>query len=120
VDHGKLVALDTPARLKDSVAGTDVVEAEFTDAPASWLDELRRLPAVAELKEQNGVVHIASHDGPALVGALMDLARERKITVRRVTVQGTTLDDVFLQYTGRQLRDEVTAGSKFDISHLYK
>jgi ABC-2 type transport system ATP-binding protein len=120
VDHGKLVALDTPARLKDSVAGTEVVEAEFTNAPTNWLDELRKLPAVVELKEQNGVVHISSHDGPALVGALMDLTRDRKVTVRRVTVQGTTLDDVFLQYTGRQLRDEVVGGSKFDISHLYK
>src|SRR5208282_1566601 len=36
VDHGKVVALDTPARLKDSVPGNDVVEAEFARAPADW------------------------------------------------------------------------------------
>jgi len=120
VDHGKLAALDSPARLKDSVPGTDVVEAEFANAPADWIEVLRRLPAVIDVKDQNGVVHISSHDGPALVGALMDTARDRKVTVRRVTVQGTTLDDVFLHYTGRQLRDEVAAGAKLDISHLYK
>jgi ABC-2 type transport system ATP-binding protein len=120
VDHGKLVALDSPTKLKDSVPGTEVVEAEFANAPANWLDELRKLPAVIEAKEQNGVVHISSHDGPALVGALMDFARDRKVTVRRVTIQGTTLDDVFLHYTGNQLRDEVGAGARLDISHLYK
>ena len=37
----------------------------------------------------------------------MDLARKRGVTVRRVTVQDHDLDDVFLHYTGRQLRDEV-------------
>ncbi len=120
VDHGKLAALDSPARLKDSVPGTDVVEAEFSNPPEGWLEELRQLPAVIDVKEQNGLVHISSHDGPGLVGALMDLARGRKVTVRRVTVQGTTLDDVFLHYTGRQLRDEVASGAKLDISHLYK
>jgi len=51
---------------------------------------------------------------------LMDFARDRKVTVRRVTIQGTTLDDVFLHYTGNQLRDEVGAGARLDISHLYK
>lgn len=120
VDHGKLAALDSPTRLKDSVPGTDVVEAEFANAPGGWLDDLRRLPAIVDVKDQNGIVHMTSHDGPMLVGALMDLARDRKVTVRRVTVQGTTLDDVFLHYTGRQLRDEVSAAAQLDISHLYK
>ena len=41
----------------------------------------------------------------------MDLARAQGVTVRRVTVQSTTLDDVFLHYTGRQLRDEAAAAS---------
>ena len=43
VDHGKLAALDTPDRLKDSIPGADVVEAEFNNAPADWLDQLRGL-----------------------------------------------------------------------------
>ena len=40
VDHGKLAALDTPTRLKDSIPGTDMVEAEFESAPPDWIDEL--------------------------------------------------------------------------------
>jgi ABC-2 type transport system ATP-binding protein len=120
VDHGKLAALDTPAKLKDSIPGTEVVEAEFSGAPADWLDQLHRLPAVIDVKDQNGVIHISSHDGPALVGALMDLARAKGVVIHRVSVQGTTLDDVFLHYTGRQLRDEIASGARLDIKHLYK
>lgn len=118
VDHGKLVALDTPTKLKDGVPGNDVVEAEFVDPPSGWNKELEKLPQVVSVAERDGNVHISSQSGPDTVGALMDLARDRKVTVKRVTVQSTTLDDVFLHYTGRALRDEV-GSSKLDISHLY-
>ena len=120
VDHGKMAALDTPTRLKDSVPGTDVVEAEFANAPAGWQELLASLPQVTSVSERDGVTHISSNNGPDTVGALMDTARSRGVTVRRVTVQGTTLDDVFLHYTGRQLRDEAAGGKGYDISHLYK
>jgi len=120
VDHGKLAALDTPTRLKDSVPGTDVVEAEFDNPPPDWTRQLESLAKAAGVTQRDGVVHIASHDGPATVAALMDLARTRKVTVRRVTVQSTTLDDVFLHYTGRELRDAAHGGAGYDVSHLYR
>ena len=107
VDHGKLVALDTPVRLKDSVPGTEIVEAEFEGEPADWIEQLRTLDHATGATEHDGVVHITSHDGPATVAALMDTARARKVTVKRVSVQSTTLDDVFLHYTGTALRDTV-------------
>jgi ABC-2 type transport system ATP-binding protein len=119
VDHGKLVALDTPTRLKDSVPSNDVVEAEFTRQPPNWQETLKSLAGVVSVTEQDGVTHMGSKNGPETVGALMDAARKAGVMVRRVTVQSTTLDDVFLHFTGRQLRDEV--GSKrLDITHLYK
>jgi ABC-2 type transport system ATP-binding protein len=120
VDHGNLVALDSPSHLKDSVPGTDVVEAEFTGAPPDWLEQLRGLAQVADVSERDGVTHLASHNGPATVGALMDLTRQRGVTVRKVTVQSTTLDDVFLHYTGRQLRDATHEGALYDVGHLYR
>ena len=120
VDHGKLAALDTPTKLKDSVSGNDVVEAEFSGAPPDWHEVLVALPQAVAVTEHDGVVHISSLSGPDTVGALMSTARQRGVTVRRVTVQSTTLDDVFLHYTGRQLRDEVGGGARLDIRHLYK
>ena len=120
VDHGVLVALDTPSKLKDSVPGTDIVEAEFDNAPADWNATLEKLDGVVSVKAHDGVVHLSSTKGPLTVGELMDLARDRGVNVRRVSVQGTTLDDVFLYYTGRQLRDAATETMRLDTSHLYK
>jgi ABC-2 type transport system ATP-binding protein len=119
VDHGRLVALDTPAGLKDSIPGTDVVEAEFANAPADWAEQLGKLPHTANASERNGVYHIASHEGPATVAGLMDLSRSKSVTVKRVSVQGTTLDDVFVHYTGSDLRDATKKGG-LDVTHLYR
>jgi ABC-2 type transport system ATP-binding protein len=120
VDHGQLVALDTPTKLKDSVPGADSVEAEFENAPADWNAALEKLDGVASVTSQDGVTHIATTRGPLTVGELMNLARDRKVGVRRVSVQGTTLDDVFLYYTGRQLRDAAAETAQRDFSHMYK
>jgi ABC-2 type transport system ATP-binding protein len=120
VDHGTLVALDTPAQLKDSVPSIDIVEAEFDNAPVEWEAALKKLDGVASVADHDGVWHISTTSGPITVGELMDTARNRRVNVRRVSVQGTTLDDVFLYYTGRQLRDVASETMKRDISHLYK
>lgn len=120
VDHGKLAALDTPARLKDSVPVNDVVEAEFVGVPSNWHDLMTSLPQVLSVSEREDLTHIVTKNGPETIGAIMDLARERGVQVRRITVQTTTLDDVFLHFTGRQLRDEVGSMHRLDIGHLYK
>jgi ABC-2 type transport system ATP-binding protein len=120
VDGGKLVALNTPTELKDSIPGTDTVEAEFENPPADWIEQLKKIPQAAGVTERDGMVHISSHNGPTTVASLMDLARARNVRVKKVTVQSTTLDDVFLHYTGRELRDEAHGGATYDISHLYR
>jgi len=120
VDHGRLAALDSPTRLKDSVPGTDVVEAEFLGAPADWEQQLQKLTHVQSVQMHDGAVHITSNDGPATVAALMETAKARSVTVKRVSVQGTTLDDVFLHYTGSDLRDTANEGAKYSIGHLYR
>jgi ABC-2 type transport system ATP-binding protein len=120
VDHGILAALDSPARLKDSISGTDTVEAEFEKAPSDWIGQLQTLAHVTSVTDRDGVVHIASNDGPATIAALMDLTRSRGVVVRRVSVQSTTLDDVFVHYTGNDLRDATKGGARYDVGHLYR
>jgi ABC-2 type transport system ATP-binding protein len=116
VDHGKLAALDTPTKLKDSVPGTEIVEAEFEGEPADWTEQLRGLAHATGVTKRDDMVHITSNDGPATVAALMDLARAKKVTVKRVLVQTTTLDDVFLHYTGSALRDTLQKPVNTEVS----
>ena len=83
------------------------------------MDRLRRLDQVEDVQTRNGTVRLSSLNGPQTIGALMELARASGVVVRRVSVESTMLDDVFLHYTGRGLRDELGEG-RSDIGHLYR
>jgi ABC-2 type transport system ATP-binding protein len=107
VDHGKLVALDSPMTLKASIPGNNVVEAQFVKPPESWLEQLRALPGVESVQDQSGgMVRILTSTGSQTTTALVELAVRAGVEIKTLTVQNTSLDDVFVHYTGRQLRDE--------------
>src|SRR5579863_5190048 len=55
VDHGQLAALDTPAKLKDSVPAVDIVETEFENPPAGWNASIEKLEGVTSVTAQDGV-----------------------------------------------------------------
>jgi ABC-2 type transport system ATP-binding protein len=114
VDHGKLVALDSPLKLKASIPGKNVLEVSFSSPPADWTDRLKRLPDVESVSGHDNIFKISSHNGPATTMALMDSAAQAGITVQSLSVQSTSLDDVFVHYTGRQLRDALQEASPRD------
>jgi ABC-2 type transport system ATP-binding protein len=105
VDHGKLVALDSPLTLKASIPGKNVLEVSFSSVPAGWAERLKTLPEVDAVTEHDNVFRISSFNGPATTMALMEAAAGANIPVHSLSVQSTSLDDVFVHYTGRQLRD---------------
>jgi ABC-2 type transport system ATP-binding protein len=107
VDHGKLVALDSPMKLKASIPGKNVLEVSFAKTPPGWIERLEALPEVEKVTGEDPVYRIASGNGPATTMALMEMASSAGVAVHSLSVQSTTLDDVFVHYTGRQLRDEI-------------
>jgi ABC-2 type transport system ATP-binding protein len=111
VDHGKIVALDAPMKLKASVPGQNILEVSFSETPPNWAETLKALPDVAEVKASEHVYRISSHNGPRTTVGLMEAARQAGIAVTSLSVQSTTLDDVFMHYTGHQLRDALQAPS---------
>ena len=107
VDHGKLVALDSPRNLKNSIPGSTVIEAQFQNTPADWEQMLARLKSVNKVQpEGNNMYRILTDDGSRTTTDLVETAIRRQVEVKTLTVQSTTLDDVFVHYTGRQLRDQ--------------
>ena len=107
VDHGKLVALDTPMALKASVPGTNVVEAQFSHESEEWPARLKRLPGVTAVEPHGaGMYRLLTSNGSVTTTQLVEMVTGMGETIHSLSVQTTTLDDVFVHYTGRQLRDE--------------
>ena len=120
VDHGKLVALDSPLTLKASIPGKNVLEASFTNAPVGWETTLSTLPFVDGVATQGNVFRISSSNGPGTTLALMEAASNANVTVHSLSVQSTTLDDVFVHYTGRALRDALQEASAMDSPFMMR
>ncbi len=113
VDHGKLVALDTPLKLKASVPGGNVIEVQFVDVPPDWERMLRALPQVDSVQPEGAGMYRILSEGAASVTALVECALSADVKIKSLSVQSTTLDDVFVHYTGRQLRDEQVKAHMF-------
>jgi ABC-2 type transport system ATP-binding protein len=107
VDHGNLVALGTPIELKNGVPGANVVEVHFDKETESWQKRLEGLDGVTNVQaESAGFYRVLTSSGSKTTMQLVELAASLGETLTSLSVQNTTLDDVFIHYTGRQLRDE--------------
>jgi len=120
VDHGKLVALDSPMKLKASISGTNILEVSFPSTPAGWEERLKQLPDVESVSSHDNVFRIATRNGPATTMSLLDAAAQIRLPVNSLAVQSTTLDDVFVYYTGRQLRDSLQEASPLESAMMMR
>jgi ABC-2 type transport system ATP-binding protein len=107
VDHGKLVALDTPMGLKASVPGSSVIEVHFKGDIPERESRLRQMPGVTGVEHHGtGAYRVMTSNGSQSTTQLVELALQTNDPITSLSVQNTSLDDVFVYYTGRQLRDE--------------
>jgi ABC-2 type transport system ATP-binding protein len=118
-DHGRLVALDTPGNLKAKSGAARRVHTAFGLYPPEWIDTIRRLPAVLGVRPLKEACEIESSDSMTTVAALIEAAQSRGVVITSLVVSGGTLEDVFVEYTGRDLRDSAKDSAALDVSHLY-
>jgi ABC-2 type transport system ATP-binding protein len=113
IDQGRIVAIDTPDALKASV-GADVVTIETSDDAAAMEQIARGLDVKGEQTAEGLRLHVP--DGEAFVPRLFDHV---KVGIRNVNIRRPSLDDVFLEYTGRDIRDaEAGANDQFRMSGM--
>jgi ABC-2 type transport system ATP-binding protein len=110
VDHGRVVALDTPGGLKRTIAATEVVHLEIAAGPAdaALLGRLERAAGgLARQDRENGTLQVTVHVRSArdFVPMAFDAARAENSAIKHVEVVPVTLEDVFISLTGRALRE---------------
>jgi ABC-2 type transport system ATP-binding protein len=116
VDHGKLVALDAPMALKASVPGSNVIEVQFENPAADWEQKMHTLDDVTSIQHEGaGMYRVLTGNGSRTTTELVEMAVQAGVRLKSLSVQNTTLDDVFVHYTGRQLRDELQKAYAFTM-----
>jgi len=103
IDHGKIIALDSPEKLKNSLGG-DVVMLETEEAEK--LKELVKCESIKQSKIVNSCLMITTTNGEKCIPEIIHIANENNIQIKSVNLEKPTLEDVFLHYTGRTIRDQ--------------
>ncbi len=112
IDHGRILAMGTPAGLKNSMGG-DVITLKVNDA-AKMASLAKSVKGAAHIKLHDNSVSVAMANAGNKIPELLKLAERSGIAVESVDLHKPTLEDVFIRYTGEKIRDhEASAGDRF-------
>ncbi|MDE1852818.1 MAG: ATP-binding cassette domain-containing protein [Thaumarchaeota archaeon] len=105
IDHGRIVKIGTPTELKASIGG-DVIVVGVAETEPDISDEIKQIPLVKEVKKTGREYRIKSEVGEESSIQIIDLVRSKGLHVTKISLTKPTLDEAYLEFTGRSLREE--------------
>lgn len=105
MDHGKNLALGTKEELKKLIKKREIITIDMTEIKDEDMEELRKLPHVYEVTFENHQLHILCDGGKHNLIRILNALQEKEYSFGHVHSELPTLNDVFLEITGKELRD---------------
>jgi ABC-2 type transport system ATP-binding protein len=103
IDHGKIVVIGKPGELKKSLGGDLITLTIKEDEDVSGL--IRKVKHVRDVKKEDGSYHIKTEFGRATTPKIIEVLRKKGYTVKKLSMTEPTLNEVYLEYTGKSMRD---------------
>ncbi len=112
IDHGHIIRIGTPTELKASIGG-DVIVVGVEEPGPDISEDILKIPLVKEVKKSDHEYRIKSEVGEESSIQIIDLVRSKGLHVTKISLTKPTLDEAYLEFTGRSLREEET--NKMDM-----
>jgi ABC-2 type transport system ATP-binding protein len=108
IDHGQVIAEGTPSELIERLGGHHVVEFEAsgTSSDETALDAWRALPGVESVRHDDGLISLTVREPHLTIPALLDAVEKQGSQLLHLTTRQASLEDVFVNLTGRHLREQ--------------
>lgn len=103
IDHGKIIVVGPPEELKHNLGGDVITLGIKEDVDVSEL--IRKVEHVKDVKKEDGVYRIKAEFGEITAPSIIEVLRKKGYTVTRLSLTEPTLNEVYLEYTGKSLRD---------------
>jgi ABC-2 type transport system ATP-binding protein len=116
IDHGKIIVVGTPVDLKHSLGGDIITIGIKEDVDVS--DLISKVENVKEVKKENGSYRIKAEYGEVTAPFIIEILRKKGYTVSRLSLTEPTLNEVYLEYTGRSLRDAEESPEAFRAQRM--
>jgi ABC-2 type transport system ATP-binding protein len=118
IDHGKILIMDSIENLKNSV-GNDVITLSCTKVN-KLLKKLQEQKWVSKTKKHDSYLTLGVEKGDEKIPVIIEIAQNLDIKIKSISVRKPTLDDVFLSYTGRTIRDNETKHPTDGYPQMYR
>jgi ABC-2 type transport system ATP-binding protein len=105
VDHGHIVKIGSPDELKASIGG-DIIVVGVAEAEPDISEDIKKIPLVREVKKSGREYRIKSEVGEESSIKVIDLVRSKGLHVTRIALTKPSLDEAYLEFTGRSIREE--------------
>jgi ABC-2 type transport system ATP-binding protein len=105
VDYGKIVALDSPANLKRNIGGFDIIEVTLGNAGPEVMEKLKSISFIKNITEKDESFRIYVEDAARSMPALFEEFKKMGVTTQYLAIHEQTLEDVFIHYTGKTIRE---------------
>jgi ABC-2 type transport system ATP-binding protein len=106
IDAGKIIAIGSPAELKANIPGNDIISLVVANISHELTDAIGKMPFVHKVNVEEEALRVYVDSGAKNVPALIDKVRASGGTVVSATIHEQSLEDVFIHYTGKSIREE--------------
>ncbi len=110
MDYGEIKVLDTPENLKNSLEG-DILMLEIKNGK-NFFEKVKKLHSVKKIHIAENKISMTVRNAEKFAPKVLEFARKNKIFVNSISVRKPSLGDVFLHYTGREIREEMGEGKE--------
>ena len=108
IDHGKIQVIDTPKSMKSAI-GNEIISFNLVDGKGgqdTLIDQISKIEFVKEVKNKQDLITVFSTKSNEVIPKIFQASSNLEMRINSLTLKQPTLDDVFISYTGHDLRDE--------------
>jgi ABC-2 type transport system ATP-binding protein len=105
IDKGKIIQIGTPRELKESIGG-DIITIQIASDIATALKIINSIEGITEVKNIGETIRIKTKDGSSTAPKIIEMLDKNDIKVTKISITEPTMDEVYMEYTGKSLREE--------------
>ena len=105
IDYGKIQVIDTPENMKNAM-GNEVISIIFDGERDSFLTEIQKIESVNKINEDGNNLTLFASNGTEVISKIFQISSQLEIKITSISLTKPTLDDVFISYTGHEIRDD--------------
>jgi ABC-2 type transport system ATP-binding protein len=106
IDSGKIIATGSPEELKSQIPGNDIISLTLDTISSNILERIKNLPFIHKVNVENNTIRVYVDSGAQNLPVLIDEMKSSDVKVLSATVHEQSLEDVFIHYTGKTIKEE--------------